>query len=380
MKKCIVVLLTLIMLSCQADHFYVNELLLSNNDPSTTFTGCVGVNRIIFKDQFFTPIQSYTIYSSGENPSHDPSDWTLKGSYDGKTWILLSEMKNQKFCARFQEILCDVKNPSNYNQYILEARTATNDTLKLGDIQFLQNNALGDWEQFAYPEIEFTIEENGEGYDLYTTLVQDPEAYIQYHAQKVARILYSSVSKPMPKVEKINYSIFDYEGISEKSGQAPVISINYSSRYIAEIGKESLYALDQETRGVLYHILTHAYQYEPRGIGTYDTNPEFRACVQGLAFAVRAQTGCFDPSRQAPGGHWLDGLHVTGFFLHWLTLNKNPDTVRLFNRTVKDQDTWGFDSAMKSIFGTDVTIEGLWAEYQMDISKQQLKESLSEIT
>lgn len=380
MKKCIVVLLTLIMLSCQADHPYVNEPLLSDNDPSTTFTGREGLNTILFKDQFTTPIQSYTIYSGGNDASFDPSHWTLKGSYDGKAWVLLSEVKDRKFCARYQEVLYRVENPSNYKEYRLEIETATGDTLKIGDIRFLAEDALGDWSQFTNPRINFTLEDEGEGRDLYTTLVQDPEAYIQYHARKVSRILYSSVSDPMPKVEEINYTIYDYDGISEKSGSPPVISIKYSSSYIGKIGKESLYALDQETRGVLYHIVTYAYQYEPKGIGTYETNPEFRACVEGLAFAVRAQTGCFDPQRRQPGGHWLDGLQVTGFFLHWLTLNKNPETVRLFNQTIKDLDVWSFDSAMKSIFGTEVTIEGLWAEYQMDISKQQLKEDLFETT
>ncbi|MDF9830546.1 basic secretory protein-like protein [Parabacteroides sp. PF5-6] len=381
MKKCIVALLTLMLLSCQADRPYVNEPALLDNDPSVAFTGRAGINMMLFKDRFSTPIQNYTIYSSGEDPVYDASDWTLKGSYDGKTWVLLSEVNDHTFCARYQEKFCPIAKPSNYNQYILEARTATGDTLKIGSVQFLTNYVSNGWAAFACPEIDFTITEEGEGYRLYTTLVQDPEAYIQYHARKVARILYSSASEPMPKVEKINYNIYDYEGISEKSGQPPVITIRYSSRYIEQIGKESLYALNRETRGVLYHILTHAYQYEPRGIGTYETSQEYRACVQGMAFAVRAQTGLSNPNdRQTPGGHWLDGLHVTGFFLHWLTLNKNPETVRLFNQTVKNLAIWSFDSAMKSIFGPEVTIESLWAEYQMDINKQQLKENLLKTT
>lgn len=368
-------LLMLILLSsCHKEPlFYVNVAVLSDNDPSTVFIGQEGYNRILFKDSFSTPILSYTISSSGEKPLSDPCDWTLKGSYDGKTWIDLDKREGQFFCSRYQEIQCNVSNPSNYCQYLLEATTATGDTLKIGDVQFYQHHISAGWEEFSFPEVDFEICDNGAGAIYYTTLVQDPEAYIRYHARKVATLLYSSVTDSIPTVEKINYKVFDFDGISRKTGQPPIVSIDYDSGYIAQIGNQSLYALDQETRGVLYHILTYAYQYEPKGIGTYATNAEFRACVEGLAFAVRAQTGCFEMNKRKSGGHWLDGLEVTGFFLHWLT-SKNPDTVRLFNRTIKELEPWSFDSAMKYIFGPDASIEKLWAEYQMDINKQQLKE------
>ena len=124
-----------------------------------------------------------------------------------------------------------------------------------------------------------------------------------------------------------------------------------------------MFKLDYETKGVLFHELVHAYQFEPKGIGTYSTNKEFWACIEGLADAVRAEAGYFDISTRKPGGHWLDGYRTTGFFLQWLT-GKDPDAIRKFHQSVRDLEVWSFDGAMKYIFGKNAGIESLWAEYQ----------------
>ena len=126
--------------------------------------------------------------------------------------------------------------------------------------------------------------------------------------------------------------------------------------------------LDFETRGVLFHELVHAYQFEPKGIGSYSTNKTFWACIEGLADAVRAQAGYFDMSTRKPGGNWMDGYRTTGFFIQWLT-TKDPDAIRKFHETVRDLDEWSFDKAMKRMFGDDASIEGLWNEYQAFLSK-----------
>ena len=108
----------------------------------------------------------------------------------------------------------------------------------------------------------------------------------------------------------------------------------------------------------------HAYQFEPKGIGTYSTNKEFWACIEGLADAVRAQAGYFDiAERRRPGGNWLDGYQTTGFFIQWLT-TKDPDAIRKFHQSVRDLEVWSFDGAMKYIFGKNASIQGLWDEYQ----------------
>lgn len=342
---------------------------LSDGDPTTVFVGAKGVNKVVFDEQYTVPVQSYIIYSSGETPAHDPSVWTLKGSYDGVNWVVVDERKDQTFCSRYQEILCPIAQPSNFKQYMLEANTATGDTLVLGDVLLLGDNPGANWENFRYPDVNFEVlDPKTEGAAIYAGLVQDPDAYIRYHARKVAEILFYTAQDTMNDVQKINYTLKDYDGVSAKSGNPANTSIVYSTQHIEKSANESLYKLDFETRGVLYHELVHAYQFEPKGIGSYSTNKTFWACIEGLADAVRAQAGYFDMSTRKPGGNWMDGYRTTGFFIQWLT-TKDPDAIRKFHETVRDLDEWSFDKAMKRMFGKDASIEGLWNEYQAFLTK-----------
>lgn len=365
----VVVSLLLFLFSACRDHISVNVLELSDGDPSTCYTGAQGLNRIVFDTQSSIPIQSYKLYSSGEAPAHDPVSWVLKGSYDGTKWVVIDERNDQRFCSRYQEILCTIANPSNYKQYMLEASTAGNDVLILGDVFFSEKNLLTDWKEFNYPAVDFEVlDPRTKGASIYTDLVQDPDAYIKYHAEKVAEILFYTAKDTMNDVQTIQYTLKDYDGVSAKSGNPPVISIVYSTQHIEKSAAESLYKLDFETRGVLYHELVHAYQFEPKGIGSYSTNKEFWACIEGMADAVRAEAGFFDWSTRKPGGNWMDGYRTTGFFFQWLT-TKDPDAIRKLHLTVRDLEVWSFDKAIKSIFGEDSSIEGMWNEYQAFLEK-----------
>lgn len=365
----VVVSLLLFLFSACRDHISVNVLELSDGDPSTCYTGAQGLNRIVFDTQSSIPIQSYKLYSSGEAPAHDPVSWVLKGSYDGTKWVVIDERNDQRFCSRYQEILCTIANPSNYKQYMLEASTAGNDVLILGDVFFSEKNLLTDWKEFNYPAVDFEVlDPRTKGASIYTDLVQDPDAYIKYHAEKVAEILFYTAKDTMNDVQTIQYTLKDYDGVSAKSGNPPVISIVYSTQHIEKSAAESLYKLDFETRGVLYHELVHAYQFEPKGIGSYSTNKEFWACIEGMADAVRAEAGFFDWSTRKPGGNWMDGYRTTGFFFQWLT-TKDPDAIRKLHLTVRDLEVWSFDEAIKSIFGEDSSIEGMWNEYQAFLEK-----------
>lgn len=223
-----------------------------------------------------------------------------------------------------------------------------------------------DWSRFHYPEVDFINQaEHTEGWTIYQRIVPDPEAFIRQHALWVAQTLYFSAADSMPEVKKIRYSFEDREGISAKGGRPPEISIFYSSQWVEK--SEATEGGDDrvlyETRGVLYHELTHAYQLEPQGIGGYKQGTEFWAFIEGMADAVRYECGFFPVSSRKPGGHWMDGYRTTGFFLQWLTA-KDPDFLRKFNRTTLEVIPWSFDKAMQQVFGEGVTTDSLWAEYQ----------------
>lgn len=370
MKKTIFSLLLFSLLSCQNKTLPLNVPELLDNNPTTIYVGDTGNNQLVFDVAFDAPVLSYKIYSTGELPKYDPASWTLKGSNDGKEWTVVDERKNQTFCSRFQEILNVVQQPSSFKQYMLELTTANNDTLKIADVILSDKNLKAGWENFKYPTVKFeSLDPNTEGNEIYHRLVQNPDEYVKYHTQKVAEILYYTANDTMTDVQEIDYTLKDYDGVSAKGGEAPNINIVYSTQHIEKAAKESLYKLDFETRGVLYHELTHGYQFEPKGVGSYGDNKVFWSCIEGMADAVRAEAGLFDMSTRKPGGNWMDGYRTTGFFIQWLK-TKDENAIRKFHRTVKDLDVWSWDGAIKSVFGPDASIEEMWDEYQTFLSSE----------
>ena len=151
-------------------------------------------------------------------------------------------------------------------------------------------------------------------------------------------------------------------------------TIFYSTRHIEKSFAENDTAkLFFETRGVLLHELTHAYQLEPQGIGSYGTNRVFWAFIEGMADAVRVANGGFDgPNARPKGGNYMDGYRTAGYFFVWLRDNKDPEFLRKFNRSTLEVIPWSFDGAIKHILGTEYSIDELWHEYQVAVGDIQV--------
>ena len=358
-------ILLLLVSACSGGAPAVDVACLQDKNPSTAYVMPSGRTAVIF-DGIAEPVQSYEVYSSGLEPGYDPVGWVLSGSRDGRRWKELDRGGDIAFCSRYQPIPGIVDEPSNYTSYKIEfiARAGA-DSVAVGEVAFVTDDTEIRWKDFIYPEVRFEVlDPQTEGAQIYASLVQDPDEYVRYHTRKVAEVLFWSAADTMNTVGKIDYTLKDYPGVSAKSGTPVETAIVYSTRHIEKSAVESLYKLDYETRGVLFHELVHAYQFEPKGIGSYSTNREFWACIEGLADAVRAEAGYFDiQAGRKPGGHWLDGYQTTGFFLQWLT-TKDPDAIRKFHTTVRDLDVWSFDKAMKCIFGPEHGIQDMWDEYQ----------------
>lgn len=222
-----------------------------------------------------------------------------------------------------------------------------------------------DWSGFSFPEINFeNLAEGTKGWDIYHRIIPDPDQYIKKTILEVVETLYWSPEDSIPGVEKINYELRDIDGISAKGGNPPEITIFYSSRWVEKSEKD---AGDEkvlfETRGVLLHELTHGFQLEPQGAGTYADGGEFWIFIEGMADAVRIHNGGFPETNRKPGGSWKDGYQRTGYFLDWLT-TKDPDFLRKFNRSALDVVPWGFDKAIKHVLGGQYDVDALWNEYQ----------------
>ncbi len=311
-----------------------------------------------------TPVHSYVVYSSGETPSHDPASWSLYGMDENGDWKLLDTIMGVEFCSRFQGISRSIDAVGAYSTFkLVIVAHPDSKAIAINEVKFLDMDSADKWANFKYPEVKFSILDPAtKGAEIYGDLVQDPDEYIRYHTCKVAEILFYSDADSMNTVGVIDYQLKDYEGVSAKSGTPAYTTIVYSTQHIEKAAAESMAYLDFETRGVLFHELVHAYQFEPKGIGSYSTNKEFWACIEGLADAVRSEAGFFDiEALRKPGGHWLDGYKTTGFFIQWLK-TLDPDAIRKFHITVRELDVWSFDKAMQIMFGK--SIEDMWREYQ----------------
>lgn len=206
------------------------------------------------------------------------------------------------------------------------------------------------------------------GSDIYHRIIPDAESYIREQARTVLATLYDSPADSIPTVEKIHYTLEDIEGISAKGGGNGKVTIFYSTRHIEQSFAEADTAkLFFETRGVLLHELTHAYQLEPQGIGSYGTNRVFWAFIEGMADAVRVANGGFGPDARPKGGNYMDGYRTAGYFFVWLRDNKDPEFLRKFNRSTLEVVPWSFDGAIKHVLGEKYNIDDLWNEYQIAV-------------
>lgn len=203
------------------------------------------------------------------------------------------------------------------------------------------------------------------GSDIYHRVITDVESYIKEQAKAVLSTLYFSPDDSITPVNKIYYTLEDVDGISAKGGGNGEVAIFYSTRHIEKSFEEN--NTDKmlfETRGVLLHELTHAYQLEPQGIGSYGTNRVFWAFIEGMADAVRVANGGFGPDARPKGGNYMDGYRTTGYFFVWLRDNKDKDFLRKINRSTLEVVPWSFDGAVKHVLGEEYDIDKLWLEYQ----------------
>ncbi len=233
------------------------------------------------------------------------------------------------------------------------------DTLNLSDFVVVKRE--GGWTHFAYPKINFINKTLGGNGDLYTDLVPKPIDLINSVCLDVCKILYRSVDE-IDVLNILDYSIEDIETISAKGGNPPHINIFFSSSYLKnKKGEMSDKELVDEIVGVLYHELTHGYQYAPKGAGAYANGTDFFGFLEGMADYVRLKAGYSSYDYRKTGGHWNDGYKVSAFFIDWLH-TKDADFIYKMNQTAQTIIPWSWDAATQEILSQPT--QELWNEYQ----------------
>ncbi|MDD3037040.1 basic secretory protein-like protein [Bacteroides sp.] len=213
---------------------------------------------------------------------------------------------------------------------------------------------------------------DSKGSDIYHRIIPDAESYIKEQARTVLATLYNSPKDSIVPVYQIHYTLEDIDGISAKGGNQGNVSIFYSTRHIEKsFANNDTTKLFFETRGVLLHELTHAYQLEPQGIGNYGNSRVFWAFIEGMADAVRVANGGFGPDARPKGGNYMDGYRTAGYFFVWIRDNKDPEFLHKFNRSTLEVVPWSFDGAIKHVLGQEYNIDELWHEYQVAVGDSQ---------
>lgn len=251
-------------------------------------------------------------------------------------------------------------------------------TLALGacteNAQRKAESSMAVWNSYNVGAIQFEDKApETKGADIYHRIIPDAKSYIEEQARTVLATLYGSPEDSIPAVRTIHYTLEDIDGISAKGGGNGEVAIFYSTRHIEKSFAENDTAkLLFETRGVLLHELTHAYQLEPQGIGTYGSSRVVWAFIEGMADAVRVANGGFEgPNARPKGGNYMDGYRTAGYFFVWLRDHKDPEFLRKFNRSTLEVVPWSFDGAIKHILGPEYNIDDLWREYQIAVGDIQ---------
>ncbi len=253
---------------------------------------------------------------------------------------------------------------------LIGSLTACTSSKKVQNEENNKEYELAQWNDYNVGNIMFEDKApQTKGSDIYRRIIPDPASYIREQAKVVLSTLYSSPKDSIPPVHTIHYTLEDIEGISAKGGGNGNVSIFYSTRHIENsFAQNDTTKLFFETRGVLLHELTHAYQLEPQGIGHYGNSRVVWAFIEGMADAVRVANGGFNrPEDRPKGGNYMDGYRTTGYFLVWLRDNKDPEFLRKFNRSTLEVIPWSFDGAIKHVLGEEYSIDGLWHEYQVAV-------------
>lgn len=215
---------------------------------------------------------------------------------------------------------------------------------------------------------------SSKGSAIYHALIPNPDPYIRSVAREVMRCLYFTPQDSIPMLHTLDYIIREDPGISAKGGGGGHVNIFYSTNHVEKsfAGNDTA-RVDFETRGVLLHELTHAFQLEPQGIGPYGgPNKAVWELIEGTADAVRVACGGFRGEQDRPkGGSYHDGYRYIGYFFNWVREHKDKDFIRKMNRTCLEVVPWSWDGAIQRVLGPSYTIDGLWHEYQVAIGDIQ---------
>ena len=186
------------------------------------------------------------------------------------------------------------------------------------------------WKGFYYPEIAFTPSDTvSEGYRRAVSIIPDFTEAINEVTLGVCKQLYRNISE-VPDFEKVNFTFNWSDVLAARGGNASAMELWFSTKYIQHALKdESDEAVKYEIYGVLWHELTHGYQFRPTTADDqYKRGYDYFAFLEGEADLVRINAGYHKTRRPDLGiddFKYLSGYTTTGFFLKWIVDTYDDD-------------------------------------------------------
>ncbi len=347
---------------------------LIDNDPNSKFLTFNTSAWVQYKATKNYTLSSYTITSGNDAPDRDPKSWTLQGSTNGSSWQNIDQRSNQDFPNRNQKRTFQVTTTSSYNYYRLSMRNNSGTILQLSELELFGKESSTDggscaWgNDFLTPRVEFRdFDGSTIGSQIFKQVIPNAENYMKQRCLDVAKILYRN-SADAPKFRLLKFNLKNEDFVAHKFGEGDQMTIEVSTQHLAKIYRDSgndSQVIKDEIDGILFHEVTHGYNYSPTTGGTYDGSSPFWAYTEGIADGVRIYAG-FHQTRTPnvnDSRKWLGGYTTTGFFLQYVTQKYDKNFIYKFNKAAKDLgNSWSFDNAFKDILGKDV--ETVWNEYK----------------
>jgi len=318
------------------------ELIALTNIPVTVFTS--NTNRSKIKDSIYFK----------DSSANAPDTWQ---------WIFENGSPST---SNLQNPTVIYNTPGNHNVTLITTNKFGADTL-LVKRKIKVYDPENPWNGFYYPEISLTPTDTvSDGYKRAISVIPDFKKAINEITLGVCKQLYRNISE-VPDFEKVNFTFNWSNTLAAKGGSAAAMELWFSTKYIQNALKnEPDDAVKYELYGVLWHELTHGYQFSPSTADDqYKRGYDYFAFLEGEADLVRINAG-FHKTRHPDLGidnhKYLSGYTTTGFFLKWIVDNYDEDFIYKFNASVKSIKPWSYKAVFQQILQKDV--DSLWLEYE----------------
>ena len=258
------------------------------------------------------------------------------------------------------------KTPGNHPVMLITKNNYGVDTLRV-EREIKVYDPENPWAGFYYPSIHLTPTDTlSEGYKRVLKVIPDLKSTINEITLGVCKQLYKNISE-VPDFNSINFTFNWSDVLAAKGGNQTSMELWFSTKYIHHALKDKPdAAVKHEIYGVLWHELTHGYQFSPSTINDqYKRGTDYFAFLEGAADLVRINAGLHasrHPDLGIDNHKYLSGYTTTGFFLKWVVDNYDKDFLYKFNATAKTMKPWSYKAAFKYILQKDV--DDLWESYK----------------